>query len=196
MSGHHLILGELADYLTGQTLPDTHDEQYRQKLVRWLVERNGYPKSAIIRHHMLTVGADDKEARVPVTYVIHLAGRVAMIVQYGPGSLVTRHRPALAMGRLVAPYQVPVVVVTNGEEADVLDGFSGRIMDRGLEGIPPIDQLRDITRRNPWHPISAQRKEKEARIVMAYEVDGRCPCDTTICAVEKLPGSDVVSDEQ
>ena len=33
MDGHHLILGELTDLITGETLTDTHDERYRQKLI-------------------------------------------------------------------------------------------------------------------------------------------------------------------
>ena len=36
------------------------------------------------------------------------------LLTFGPGSIVSRERPALAVARLVAPYQVPVVVVTNG----------------------------------------------------------------------------------
>ncbi len=28
-SGHHLILGELVDFITGETIEDTHDEMYR-----------------------------------------------------------------------------------------------------------------------------------------------------------------------
>ncbi len=35
---HHLILGELTDYLTEETLADTHDERLRQKLSgTWLI---------------------------------------------------------------------------------------------------------------------------------------------------------------
>ena len=37
--GHHLILGELIDFITGETLQDTHDERYLQKLARLLVEQ-------------------------------------------------------------------------------------------------------------------------------------------------------------
>ena len=33
MGGHHLIMGELTDLVTGQTLPDTHDERYRQRFL-------------------------------------------------------------------------------------------------------------------------------------------------------------------
>ncbi|MCK7466807.1 MAG: hypothetical protein MZU91_00755 [Desulfosudis oleivorans] len=42
MAGHHLILGKLTDFLTGEILDDTLDERYRQKIARWLVEQKGY----------------------------------------------------------------------------------------------------------------------------------------------------------
>ena len=32
MAGHHLILGKLADFLTGDILDDTLDERYRQAI--------------------------------------------------------------------------------------------------------------------------------------------------------------------
>ena len=47
MNGHHLILGELDDFLTGEPIKDTHDERYRQQLAQLLVNRKGYLKSDI-----------------------------------------------------------------------------------------------------------------------------------------------------
>ena len=67
-----------------------------------------------------------------------------MIVKYGPGSLVTRQRSSLAASRLVAPYQVPVVVVTNGKNADILNGFNGNVTASGLEKIPSKPDLEKI----------------------------------------------------
>jgi hypothetical protein len=39
----------------------------------------------------------------------------------------------------------------------------------------------------PFEPISADRAEKEARIVYAFEVDGACTCDDTICRLDEAP---------
>jgi hypothetical protein len=47
MTGHHLILGEVEDFITGQRLKDTHDERYRQKIARLLVAHKGYRKADI-----------------------------------------------------------------------------------------------------------------------------------------------------
>ena len=103
MNGHHLILGQLSDFITGRTLNDTHDERYRQKIARLLVERKGYLKNDIETRKDLLVEAGDKRAIVKIDFLINLSGRTCMIIKYGPGSLITRRRPALAAARLLAP---------------------------------------------------------------------------------------------
>ena len=183
MNGHHLILGKLTDYVSGQTLDDTLDERYRQQIGRLLVDQKGYPKTCITPRREIEVRVDQKCARLWITYVINSGRQIAMIIQYGPGSLVTRHRPALAMGRLVAPYQVPVVVVTNGEAADILNGQSGSILFTGLDNIPNHSRLQRMVKALSWPAVSSRQAEMEARILMAFEVDDRCPCDDTVCTL-------------
>ena len=181
MSGHHLILGELTDYLTGQPCTDTHDERLRQQLARQLVEGGGYGRHQIRARVMLTVRADAKMARLPVDFVIHINEAPAMLIKYGPGSIVTRHRPSLAMARLLGPTVVPMVVVTNGRNADVLDGVSGRVLGSGLSAIPDRDRLQRHLAATPARAVRARQAEMAARIVYAFEVDGSCLCDDTIC---------------
>jgi hypothetical protein len=74
-------------------------------------------------------------------FTVTVDDRTAMVIKYGPGSLVTRYRPALAISRLVAPYQIPVVVVTNGESADILDGETGKLVASGFDRIPDREKL-------------------------------------------------------
>ena len=110
-----------------------------------------------------------------------LAGTIGMVVKYGPGSLVTRRRPALAISRLIAPYQVPVVVVTNGEGAEIIDGLTGKVTALGLDSIPGKPDLRFRMAHYKPVTIPEERIEMEERIVYAFEVDDSCPCDDTIC---------------
>lgn len=181
MKGHHLILGELVDFITGETIRDTHDERYKQRLARVLVNQKGFSKTEITPRRELRVSAGEKNAIVKIDFEINVSGKIGMIVKYGPGSLVTRHRPALALSRLAAPYQVPVVVVTNGKNADILDGKTGELVGRDLQSIPSKKALIEKITPMNFNRISAEQAEIEARIVYAYEVDGSCPCDDTVC---------------
>lgn len=184
MDGHHLILGQLNDYITGETLPDTHDERYRQKLARLLVRQGGFAKSEIRPRMEITATAGSKRALLKADLVVMLHNTIGLMVKYGPGSLVTRHRPALAMSRLISSAQMPFIVVTNGENADILEGRKGRVIAQGLESIPNRHQVLQELAQTPLPPIAPQRLELEARILYAFDVDGCCPCDDNVC---KLP---------
>jgi hypothetical protein len=181
MSGHHLILGELVDFITGKTLKDTHDERYRQKIGRLLVNRKGYLKADIEPRKELLVEADTKKAILKIDFVVTLAGRVGMVIKYGPGSLVTRRRAVLAVSRLIAPDQVPIAVVTNGEDAEIMNGTTGEILAQGLDSIPAKPDLETIMAREAFMTISEKQSEMESRILYCYEVDDSCECDDEIC---------------
>jgi hypothetical protein len=185
MGGHHLILGKLTDFITGDTLDDTLDERHRQKIARLLVDQKGYRKSDITPRHELEIRVEGRCARLRISFTVKLDRIVAMVIHYGPGSLVTRHRPTLAMTRLIQSSQVPLAVVTNGEDADILDGESGKVIAAGLDQIPERKRLSDIVGTRQWPRLLPQRREMEARILMAYEIDGRCPCDDSVCEIIK-----------
>lgn len=181
MDGHHLILGDLEDYITGVSLKDTHDERYRQKIARLLVSRGGYCKADIEPRKGILARAGENRAIIKIDFLITLSGKVCMIVNYGPGSIVTRRRSVLAMSRLIAPYQVPIAVVSNGEDAEVLEGSTGRVISRGLETIPSRQELTKVAAEDRFNAIQNARAEMEARILYCYEVDGSCPCNEDIC---------------
>ncbi len=181
MNGHHLILGELADYITGETLDDTLDERLLQGIARRLVEEKGYAKEEIEPRRELMVQAGEKRAVIKVDFLISLSGRIGMIIKYGPGSLVTRHRPALAASRLLAPYQIPIATATNGEDADILNAATGKVLATGLEAIPSRRELLSLIETAKFTEITPKRAEMESRILFVYEVDGACPCDDNVC---------------
>ena len=184
MSGHHLVLGETRDYLTGDMLVDTHDERYRQMIARFLVEKKGFLRQEVTPRVALAIHADGKRARVRLDFIICLDERIALLIKYAPGSLTTRHQVALAASRLLAPYQVPFSVVTNGEDADTLMNTTGDVVARGLDGIFAREVLEARIQACEIVPVSEHHRDMAARIMYAYEVDGRCPCDDTVCEWE------------
>lgn len=184
MAGHHLIMGQLTDFLSGEILLDTHDERLRQKIARFLVAEKGFAKGDIHARQPLIVAAGSRKGRLWVDFTVVVDGHTAMVVKYAPGSMVTRYRPSLAVSRLIAPYQVAVVVVTNGESADILDGLTGKLTASGLEGIPSRESLLARLARSNFASISPKQAEMEARILYAFEIDGSCPCDDSACRIE------------
>ena len=102
-SGHHIVYGTLKDYLTGEELPDTDDERYRQQLARHLVEEKGYAPEELEPRLSIETVFNGRRVRSLIELTVRIDGRRLMIVRYGPGSLVTRERPALAASRLLDP---------------------------------------------------------------------------------------------
>jgi hypothetical protein len=45
----------LSDFITGEKLADTHDERYRQKIARFLVQEKGYAREDVHPRNPLTV---------------------------------------------------------------------------------------------------------------------------------------------
>ncbi len=189
--GHHLILGTLVDRLTGRTLVDTHDERYRQKIVDYLLDVCGFAPEEIEASIRLEVAAGEKRALFLVDFIVSLHGMAVMVVRYAPGSMVTRYRSAQALCLVVAPHEVPVAVVTNGQEADVLHGGTGQIMGHGFQAIPHRPDLEARYGEASIKAVSSRRREMAQRLLYAYEVDGSCPCDTSICKPGSVEGDNV-----
>lgn len=181
---HHLVMGELNDFLTGETLPDTHDERYRQKLARFLVETLGYEKTDIESNRALIIRAGERSARLKVDFLVSRNDTAVIMIKYAPGSLVTRRLSNIALSRIIFPYQIPVVVTTNGEDAEVICGTTGGVKGEGLSAIPGI--------KDPWItslpespvPVSSKLADKASRISFACWIDGACPCDSDVCTIE------------
>ena len=180
---HHLVLGELSDFLTGEKRIDTHDERYRQSISKHLVLTLGYEKKDICQNEVVTLKVGNQKARMKVDFLISEGDRTCMLIKYAPGSLVTRRLSNLALSRVVRPYQIPVVVTTNGEDAEIINGPTGNLTGQGLDGIPSKRELEKIKRSVSFSVISESLHEKASRIAYACEVDGACPCDSDVCVV-------------
>jgi hypothetical protein len=182
---HHLIMGELTDYLTGRTLADTHDERFRQKIARHLVEVCGYEKNQIESGKQITVRAGAKTGLLKMDFLVGVAEKTAMMIRYAPGSLVTRRLPNLALSRIVFLYQIPVVVTCNGEDAEIIDCVTGKVIGQGFDAIPDKTALTGLIHPSASFPqVSETLRDKASRIAYACEVDGACPCDTDVCRLE------------
>jgi hypothetical protein len=182
MGTDHLILGQLTDHITGETLPDTHDERIRQEIARFLTDKKRFMKSDIMPRRALTVDVDGKIGTVTADFIIEIDKRPGMAIIYGPGSVVSRQRPALSMARLLGDRIIPVAVITNGRDAVIMDSGSGKTMAEGMAGILSRNELQAMMDAAPGKALLPERREKEARILFAMEILTRRECETYECS--------------
>ena len=181
---HHLVLGKLNDFLTGSVLADTLDERYRQKIAKKLIIDGKFEKTDIESNITLEVIAGLKKAAMKIDFLINFQGKAIALIKFAPGSLVTRRLSTLALSRIIKPYQVPVVVITNGEDAEILEGDSGKVISTGLENLPDKETIEKNMASFSFKPIHKALFDKASRIAYACEIDGACPCDSDVCITQ------------
>lgn len=175
-SGHHIVYGTLRDALTGEELPDTDDERYRQQLARWLLADKGYRPEDLTPRLAIDTEVGGQQVRSLVELTVALGGRRLLIIRYGPGSLVTRERPAIAAARLLEPaYRIPLAVVTNSRDAELLETRTGKVLATGMDAIPDRERLAAMAAELEFEPFAdAGRRDREARILNVFDVEVCC----------------------
>ncbi len=177
---HHMIYGTLVDYVTAEPLVDTDDERYRQKLMRLLVEKKGFAKGDLEPRLKIETLFAQQFVVSKIDLVVSAGGQRVMVVRYGPGSLVTRERPAIAAARVLDQQRlIPLAVVTNGEDAELLDSRSGKVIATGLDAIPGREAALALAAERDCRPLPESRREPELRILNAFDVEICCaggPC--------------------
>ncbi len=173
---HHLIYGTLRDYLTGEKLIDTDDERIRQDICRLMVEEKGYAKELLQPRLKIETLFSKNFVISTIELTVSIQQKQCMIIRYGPGSLVSRERSAIAAARVINPaYCIPLAVVTNGKDAELLDTGTGKILGYGLDSIPNRESIEKMFAQLVFYPPpEATKKERELRILNAFDVERCC----------------------
>lgn len=178
---HHYIYGLLTDYLTGEQIVDTDDERYRQKIARFLVEKKGYDKTDLTPRLKIETLFSKNFVVSTIDLVVSLQEKKFFVLRYGPGSLVTRERSAVAAARVIErTYQIPFTAVTNGVDLEFINTVNGKVIGTGFDSLPTKSEglMQIKTTCFPAPPSDSQR-EMELRILNTYDLEVCCvggPC--------------------
>ena len=144
-----------------------------ERMANFLKEEKGYKAADIERRLSIVTRFNDEEVISKITLLVRSGGKATMILRYAPGSVVTRERSAIAAARVLNPdYQIPLVVVTNGEEAVLLDTYKGKRLAESLAELPTAAALQEMTTDLRYEPLSNPKiEERERRILNAFDVD-------------------------
>ena len=187
-SGHHIVYGALRDYLTGETLQDTDDERIRQQLARLLVEQLGYAPEELEPRLVITSEFNGNQVNSLIELCVRVKGKRLFILRYGPGSLVTRETAAIAAARILEPgYRIPLAVVSNGRDAELLETANGKVLATGMEAIPSRSQALVLWRGLSFEPyLDPIKREQALRILNLFDQETCCAgtqCSTETAAI-------------
>ncbi|MCW5205479.1 hypothetical protein VU08_00895 [Desulfobulbus sp. F5] len=174
--GHHFVYGTLKDYLSGEELPDTDDERFRQSLARMMVEEKGFTKKELVPRLALETCFNSIFVRSVIDLTVSLGGQRVMILRYGPGSLVTREKPAVAAARLLdAGGCISLAIVTNGQDAELLETTAGKVLAVGMAALPDRVRLKALVAEYPPRPpLSVAERERNLRVLNAFDLEVCC----------------------
>ncbi|MDH5201898.1 MAG: type I restriction enzyme HsdR N-terminal domain-containing protein [Nitrospirota bacterium] len=171
-------MSEIHDFITGQAFLDTDDERIKQKIERLLIEEKGYSKQDIEvdKEFEIVIGKEIYKSKVDL--IVNVEEKRFMIMRCARGSLVSREREVISCARILDVYQIPFAVVTNGEDAEVLDTISGEVIGNGLGAIPSKANALEAIKQIEFKKLQEKRIEKEKRIFLAFDAI-KCPskCD-------------------
>ncbi|AGF77709.1 hypothetical protein UWK_01141 [Desulfocapsa sulfexigens DSM 10523] len=175
---HHMVYGTLRDFITGEELVDTDDERIRQDLSRMMVEKLGYNKEELEPRCFIETLFNRQFVRSNIELAVTLKGfgKKFLVIRYGAGSLVSRERSAIAAARVLEKsYQIPLAVVTNGRDAELLDTATKEVLATGMEAIPTRNRAEKMLAELEFRaPAEGKKREGEMRILNAFDVEVCC----------------------
>ncbi|MCX7913549.1 MAG: type I restriction enzyme HsdR N-terminal domain-containing protein [Thermodesulfovibrionales bacterium] len=153
-----------------------NEDKIKQKVLSILLVQKGYLQEEILVDKEFEILVDGKFHKLTVDILIQLQNIIFMVVRCARGSLVTRQREVLSWARIIDKYQVPFSVVTNGQDAEIIDSANGEVIAYGLDSLPSKLEALESLKKIEFKRLSEERIEKEKRIFLAFDAF-KCPSE-------------------
>ncbi|MBI5584771.1 MAG: type I restriction enzyme HsdR N-terminal domain-containing protein [Deltaproteobacteria bacterium] len=148
------------------------EEVIREKILQLLLREKGFRMEDLeldVPYEFQT-GGDVFQSRASI--IIRLEVSRVVLIKCGAGSILARERPSLSLARLMDAVQIPLTVVTNSEDAVLLNTLNGETLECGLGAIPTRTQLLERLPDLEFIPLPEKRLQMEKRILSAFEALG------------------------
>jgi len=155
-------------------IPEETRHNIRDKVERFLREEKGYAREDLEFGQAVEVVIGEKRVSPVLDIVIRLRDKRLIAINCAPGSVVSREMEVLSMARLLDSYQIPFSVVTNGEESELLDTHTGKVIGEGLQAIPSKAQALEQLRAVEFKPLPEKKAEQAKRVLLVSNVV-KCP---------------------
>jgi len=149
------------------------EEVIRDKIVRLLLDEKGYLMEDLELEVPFEFQAGSDVFQVKASILVRLEGRRVLLIKCGAGSILARERAGLSLARLMQEVQIPWTIVTNSEDATLLDTVTGKTLDCGLGAIPAKEKLLFELKEMTFIPLPEKRAKMERQILSAFEALGR-----------------------
>jgi hypothetical protein len=140
-----------------------------QKRVVDLLHDKGYSVEEIEVNRDFSVELPNASFMVKADICLKLEGRVFCIIKCAMSSPESWERHAVAFGRVAEPYVIPYAVVTDSEEARLMNVAAGKPAGEGLEAIPSREEALEMAKNMVPAEYPAEKREREKLILHAFD---------------------------
>lgn len=142
-------------------------------LAEFLVAERGFARAELTVRDTIQTMFNGEAVTSKIAIVIRLQDKPVLMIRYGPGSIVTRERPSLAAARVYDPeYRVPIVVVTNSQDAKMIDTLTGKVLGEGFSALPHRAELMAQMSHLLFEPYAEPEKiDREKRVLNVFDVN-------------------------
>ncbi|BCS87597.1 type I restriction enzyme HsdR N-terminal domain-containing protein [Pseudodesulfovibrio sediminis] len=180
--------GTLRDYLSGEEIDETTFEEFRQLLVKLLVEEKGYPKDRFKAKVPLSYCVDGEDYERPIDFVLYdEQGKPIFIILFCAGDVGTFERETVCAGRLIKGGPVPYALITDTMDASLMDVMTGDVFARSMAAVPDYADLLKMVTKAKVEPLSDEQREKQTRVFHTYcgFIYGTCCSES--CSLPPMP---------
>ena len=159
----------ITDFVTGDYRPNIGAEGNRQAVERFLVNEKGYSKTDIQVDCPIVLDMDGETYTSTLDLVVHVNQQPFMVIKCAPGSLASREREVISAARLLADYQIPLSVSSDGVTAIAWDTMTGEQLSEGLGSIPSKSQADEMMQNVTLKPLPDKKRRQQLLIFRSYD---------------------------
>jgi len=146
----------------------------KQMVLEFLIREKHFKPEEIETNPEFKITIGDREIIIHIDFIVNLPSASFMVIQCSSSSLEAWDRYVISFARVIKEYQIPYAVVTDGEDAQIIDVLTGRLIGKSLIELFNRNDALNKMKDSEKIPCPANRLEKEKRIVYAFE-GIKCP---------------------
>jgi hypothetical protein len=148
----------------------------KQKVFEFLIKEKQFKTEEIETDTEFRITLSDSEITVHTDFVVNLSSASFILILCRPTAIESWERYIISFAKVVKDYQIPYAMVTDGENALIIDVLAGKLIGKSLSELfnrgEALNKMKDFKK----IPCPANRLEKEKRIVYAFE-GIKCPTE-------------------
>jgi hypothetical protein len=139
-----------------------------------LTLEKGYKIDDIIVDPQFNIEIDKKPISVSIDFAVEINSLKTIIIRCTSSALESWERYIIAFSRAVEDYQIPFAVITDGENAKILDTINNKLLGNKLSELFNRETALTLIKDYKRISYNPERLEREKRIIYAFEAI-KCP---------------------